>query len=437
MKKRQIFLTFALAIVVRLIAGVISHPWDIQTFYNFFVDLAKNVSPYETMRYLSSLARLHSVSGWDYNFEYFAYPPLIIFIYTLPAKIYALLHPSLDYNFVISHASPVISAGLDFSILLKLPVYLADLGIGYLLYKHLDFSRAKSFLFNPYIILVSIWTFDSIMTFFLLSSVIALSKEKYSLSSVLLALGALTKFVPLFVFPSLLIYLIKKGVNFRQLLFFVLGFASTILVFVLPYLDGVKFVLDFHNSRVGGGLTPQLILQQLPYYLSNNFINFEYLIPIYHFLIPQVSTFIFLIGMLFIYYLTARFELTLNQSVIISLLGYLIFNKIINEQYVFILIPFLLFELGENYSQIKQFVYNLLWALPFAFTVVNVSILGFFFPVLHNLGIDDTQLRLYADFVTGSSIRLMFLRGTAVSFSLLCVYLLYYLVSKTKQTKVV
>lgn len=422
-----------LGLVVRLIASLFTHPWDIQTFYNFFVDLARNHSPYETMAYLSHLARAHSEVGWDYNFEYYAYPPLPILIYYLPAKLFSLIHLNLDYNFVISHAAPVVKIPWDFNLLFKLPLYLSDLGVAYLLFKKLDMKSAKWFFLNPYVILISSsWMFDSLMTFFLLLSIVLLREGRLNLSALFLAFSAVTKFVPFFVFPALIIYFIKQEYSFKKILSFIGIFVLTNLAIILPFWEGFKFVLDFHSSRVGGGLTPHLLLQQLPYYLSNNFITYKELLPIYHFVLPNIGLLFMGVGILFVYYLIIKNNLSLNQVILISLLGYLIFNKIINEQYLFIAMPFLIWDLKESPSQIKFMLYQLLWALPLAFAIINVPILGFSLPILNILDIDIRRLQLYIDWVTGSSPRLWFLRISALTFTATVVVYTWYTIKNSK-----
>ena len=138
--------------------------------------------------------------------------------------------------------------------------------------------------------------------------------------------------------------------------------------------------------------------------------------------------------MFYIYWLLIKRDFSLNQAVLISLLGYLIFNKIINEQYVFIAMPFFLWDLSENPSRFRNMLYQLLWAIPLAFAIINVPILGFSFPLLNSLGLNFSKLALYADWITGSSLRLMFLRASAILFSLTAVCYTWYTTYKTHQT---
>jgi hypothetical protein len=46
-----------LGLAIRLALIPFHHPWDLQTWYNMFVDLAHNHSPYETLRYLTYSTR--------------------------------------------------------------------------------------------------------------------------------------------------------------------------------------------------------------------------------------------------------------------------------------------------------------------------------------------------------------------------------------------
>src|SRR5258708_27552812 len=60
--RRLLWMIGGLALALRLLLIPLGHGWDLTIGYNMFVDLAKNVSPYETFHYLSHIAR---AAQWD------------------------------------------------------------------------------------------------------------------------------------------------------------------------------------------------------------------------------------------------------------------------------------------------------------------------------------------------------------------------------------
>ncbi|GAH45459.1 unnamed protein product, partial [marine sediment metagenome] len=89
---------------------------------------------------------------------------------------------------------------------------------------------------------------------------------------------------------------------------------------------------------------------------------------------PAIGAFTLTIGLLLSYYYLARRTFSLNIMILFILTAFLLFSKIVNEQYLFMLIPFLLLELSSRYSEKKELIYKLMWSLPLAFAIINVPI---------------------------------------------------------------
>lgn len=434
-KENKSFLIICLlALIPRLLLSFFNHPWDIQTFYNFFVDLAKNHSPYDTMEYLTYSTSSHLLPSFNRVpfFEYWAYPPLMVYLYWPIAKLFSLLHPYLNYDFVIAYAGPTLKVPPDFNLFFKTPIFLADFGIAWLLYRMVGKGGAKMYLFNPYIIFIgATWMFDSVMAFFLLASLYFLEKEKVVLSSSFLALGALTKFIPYLIFPVALIYLLRKG-PVKNILLYSGVFLVWNVVLLLPFWQGFSFILNFQAQRMGGGISPYLFLNDITYYLSGKQIYEGDLIPMQQFILPNLSTLMMGLGILFSYYLMIKKNLSLRVASIIVLLFYLATSRLINEQYFVILIPLLIWEIQENPEKWKKFFYQLFWAVPFAFALVNVPVLNFSYPLLNWFKVEYDVFKRVVSLFSDTSLRRVFTKGIGLIFPLLPVVFTFMLIDERR-----
>lgn len=427
-KYKNFFILALVALIPRLLLSFFNHPWDIQTFYNFFVDLSKFHSPYETMEYLSHSTQSRIIP--EYNrlayFEYWAYPPLMVLLYWPIAVLYSFFHPGMDYNFVIAYNTPDLRVPLEFNLFFKLPIFLADIGIAYLLYKMVGKGGAKAFLFNPYVIFIgATWMFESIMTFFLLLAVYLLEKGKIVSSSVSLAFAALTKFVPYLIFPIAVIYLIKKRVPTLDLVKYIGVFAIVNILVIAPFWEGMKFVLKFHAERMGGNISPYIFFNDINYYLSGKRIVEADLLPLQQYVFPAISTLIMGLGLIFAYYLFLRKNISLIRGSLIVLLIFFATTRLVNEQYLILLLPFLLWEIYEFPEGWKKVFYQLIWAIPLAFSIVNVPILNFTYSLFNWFQIDFSSFERLVNLFSDTSLRRLFLKALGVTFP---VVLLSYLV---------
>jgi len=130
--------------------------------------------------------------------------------------------------------------------LIKLPVILADLAVGVVVYRFI-LNRTKNltsarrglslWLFNPLVIYVSsiYGMFDSLPALFMLLSVCSFVEARYDLSAVCLAIGVAFKTYPIITVPLFLMFLVNMGkrsqaVRYAEILILVLSLLS------LPFL---------------------------------------------------------------------------------------------------------------------------------------------------------------------------------------------------------
>jgi hypothetical protein len=222
-RRRLLWTIGLLGLALRIILLPIGHWWDLTVDYNTFIDLARNVSPYTTMQYLSHIAY---ASGWDYNYEYYAYPPVPLYIYYPLAHIYAWLHPGATYYIPVSGTYAMPDLSFDFFLLLKLPIWIADFLIAALLGRMSGTIRGfRDYLLNPYVLLVSgAWTFDAIGVLGLVLSVYYVQKGKMVPSGLALAFGTMVKFIPAVAAPTIALYLIKKKRPVREIVLYLAAY---------------------------------------------------------------------------------------------------------------------------------------------------------------------------------------------------------------------
>ncbi len=382
--RRLLWMIGLLALLLRVLLLPLGHWWDLTIDYNVFIDLIKNHSPYDTFTYLSHIAR---ASGWDTVYEYYAYPPVPLYIYFPLAKLYGLLHPQADYFIAVSGSYAVPNLSLDFFFLLKAPIWIADFLIAALLARMSGTIRGfRDYLLNPYVLLISgAWTFDAIMVLGLVAGVYAIYRGKMVHAGIALAFGTMVKFFPAIAVPTVLIYLIKKKRPFKEIVLFLASYGVACLIFLGPYLQGVLTVLGFHGTRPGGGMNWQFL------WTAGDLFPFsDYLRPV----LDTLSVFgtpTLAITMLLAYWYIWWAEMTLNRMIIVTLLGFFIGSKLINEQYALLIIPFAWLE-AYRLQGAWRWIYRLFWMIPLAFAIVHVPIDRFFWLFYHMIWKDGAAI---------------------------------------------
>lgn len=373
--RRLLWMIGLLALLLRVLLLPLGHWWDLTIDYNVFIDLIKNHSPYDTFTFLSHIARS---AGWDTVYEYYAYPPVPLYIYYPLAKLYGLLHPHATYFIAVSGSYAVPNLSLDFFFLFKAPIWIADFLIAALLARMSGTIRGfRDYLLNPYVLLISgAWTFDAIMVLGLVAGVYALYRRKMIWAGVALAFGTMVKFFPIIAVPTALIYLIKKERPFKEIVLFLAAYGVACLLFLGPFAQGVLTVLNFHGTRPGGGMNWQYIWEA-----GQLFTNTDYLQPV-QYALAAFGTPTLAIAMLLTYWYIWKADMTLNRMIIVTLLGFFIGSKLINEQYALMIIPFAWLE-AYHLQRGWRWIYRLLWMIPLAYAIVHVPIDRFFWLFYH------------------------------------------------------
>ncbi len=377
---------FGGAVVLRLLATPLNHPWDTQVWYNFMADLVQQHSPYDSFRELSFAARS---GGQGLYYEYYAYPPGLIYLYYPLAHLYSsLFDPQMTPHFPAPGMLPAWAAPYSFTLLFKLPVIGADLATAVLLRRMAGLRAATLYLYNPYVILMSVWMFDSLMVLCLVAALYWLEAGRIERAALALAAGTLLKYVPIFVVPAVLIYLWHRRYSLRQIGGrFGLVYVLAVAVPVLPFWDGLLFVLGFHADRAGGGLSWQEVRYFLTvWFEANNWdayvLNFS----------GAFGNILLGLGLLLTYGLIYRARLSALASFVAALVGYLAFTKLVNEVYVLPLLPLLLIALARQPWPALDRCYRLLWSLPVVYCLLNVPIFFFGLTFLGNFEAVDGRI---------------------------------------------
>lgn len=375
---RRLLWTIALlALALRLVLLPIGHWWDLTVDYNTFIDLIKGNSPYDTLRYLSNYAQS---AQWGNAYEYWAYPPIMLYIYGPLAHIFGTLHPHADYFFPVSGAMSMPRLPIDFYLWLKLPMWVADFLIAALLARMTGTIRgARDYLLNPYVLLISAaWTFDSVMVLGLVAGVYWLQRGKFAWSGLALAFGTMVKFVPAIAVPTGVLYLIKKKRPLHEIAIFVCVYAVSCLIFLGPYFKGLLSVLSFHSARVGGGMNWEVIWE-----LYTLFPSTANLKPI-QYAIGAFGTPTLIIVMLLAYWYAYTTDMSFNRMMLVTVLGFLIGSKLVNEQYALSIFPFALIE-AQRLEGAWRWFYRAFWIIPLLFAVFNVPIDRFLWLFYHTV----------------------------------------------------
>jgi len=370
-----------LAVGVRLLLVPLTHTWDGQTWANVFAELARSGNPldaihqpYETMRELSLLT---AAAGRHMDFyEYWAYPPLQLYVYWPLAHLYTFLGGRLDPSFVVQPAmiAPSLSAGL--LLLIHTPNIVADVAALYLM-RALGVSlvNLRRYAFNPLVLLVGIWTFDAVMVAFLLLGLYWAERGRPTLSGVAIALGAATKFVPLVALPVVLLSTLDSTLPLRrrvaQCVITLLTCLGVLALVVWPVLDGVVYVVQFQLQRFGAGLS----LAQTPTTLAGP--NGDWRPPVDAYASAELGGLVLPLTLLAGSYLVVRWRLSVNSAFFVLVLAFLAGAKVVNEPYALSALALGTIELDRRPTSTLEAGYLLLWLAPFAYAMLNTPAWGF------------------------------------------------------------
>jgi hypothetical protein len=199
---------------------------DFQVYINAAADFTNKINPYE--RTTKSFSDPNAMAGHG-----FSYLPGFLFLY-LPFYI-------ITRNYQ------------DFSVVCKIPVLLADIGICILLFKQLSkqskwaaFFAVAVWFFNPYFVLKQNFVYmDPVPIFFMLLALIYLGKKEGK-SAIFYAVACVFKTFPVILFP---IFLLKTKNKLRFLAWGAIPFILVSLPFLHDPLTYIKGALLVHSDR--------------------------------------------------------------------------------------------------------------------------------------------------------------------------------------------
>ena len=393
-----------LAIGIRLVLLPLSHTWDAQTWVNTLAQLGLPGPlmevlhrPYETMRELSLLTQADG-SHLDF-YEYWAYPPLMLYVYWPVAKIYALSGGHLATFFPAQPTFYAPSIPLAMQAVIHLPMLLADLGSLFVM-RGLGVSMAglRWYAVNPLVLLIGVWTFDSVMVFFLLLAIFFADRKRWFPASVALGLGAATKYIPLVVLPAFIVSILLSAASWREVLragtTLALGLGGTLAALVLPFAGGVAYALQFQTARFGGNLTVEQLwriwarLAEYPgwqdsWQLYASTILGALLLPL-----------ALLVGCWIIVHSPGG----IAANCLMLVLAFLAGSKLVNEPYVLAALALLTVEVDHYRSDLLVGCRSIMWILALAYASVNTPLWAFFFSMAQQLSAPAGQaIRTWVD----------------------------------------
>ena len=222
-------------------------------------------------------------------------------------------------------------------LMLKVPLILSSLAVGYYLYRREGWGVARFWFYGiPVWMVMWQYQFDPIMVMFTVIGAYCLLDGRISRSGLLLGIGASFKYVPFLMVPFIL-----KGLReAREKVKFLASFSLPILLSTAPFLmvdisDAVKKTFGFHMERY-----PQMLsIFNIPYVISYytlhgwDWINYLWL-PLF------AGTYLWLLWRM-------RVDLEDKDSLFAAFaaatLTFILFNKVSNPQYILWPYPFLVY----------------------------------------------------------------------------------------------
>jgi len=370
-----------LAVGVRLLLVPLTHTWDGQSWANLFGELAHSANPFEAVRQpyetMRELSLLTAAAGRRTDFyEYWAYPPLQLYVYWPLAHLYTFLGGTLEPRFAVQPATIAPTLRVPLLALIHAPNIVADVIALYIMRAlGVSLRGLRRYAFNPLVLLVGVWTFDAVMVAFLLLGLYWAERGRPTLSGVALAFGAATKFVPLVALPVVLLSILETAQplrrRLRQLVIAALTCLGTLALIVLPVVGGVVYIVQFQWLRFSAGLSAAQMLTvsgprtgdwqpSLQAYASVEFGSL---------LLPLAL----LVGS----YLVVRLRLPLSSAFFVLVLAFLAGAKVVNEPYAMSALALATIELDRRPSSSLEAGYLLLWLAPFAYAMLNTPAWGF------------------------------------------------------------
>ncbi|MCD6323984.1 MAG: hypothetical protein J7L55_02605 [Desulfurococcales archaeon] len=356
------------AIAVRILfAALFFHIWDVVAFQEALHQFFSGGNVYAFVA--KKTEELVQATGMNLHYEGYAY---------LPHALYILAPFYLAYRALGGVPEPIKGVEGTFYILkmyllpdvylfllfIKLPLILADAATSYLLYRWFGRKYGWAYALNPYVVFITaFWgAFDGLVAFFLFTAVVMELKERSTLSGFLYGVSLMKFYTGLAVIP-LLYHAGKKGRD--RLGKFITGVvisqAPTIYYFIKDPASFLTATVFFHGSRVGNGVTPLNVLQEIH--------NFAFSVRV-----SAVASLIALFAWGLVSYYVVKKDLSLPEAVVLTIMSGLFLGKIVHEQYLLGIFPLLLLS---DYDKVKT-----LGNLMLLFAVFNTGLIYFATPVM-------------------------------------------------------
>ena len=351
------------------------------------------------------------------NMTWIGYPPTWGFFQAALYKIYALsgIHDRFLYYYLI-----------------KQPMIIADVVVGYLLFKiisgYKDESagiRAFSFwILCPFTIVISsVWgMFDQIILVFVLGSMLFI--EETQKSALMQALGFVFKVIPLIYLPVLALVQSSKQ---RMVNYFAVAIGASIFFVLVPYLFFTHWSLGQLASvgvdvthKIGNSGNYWIIFAVYSSYHSIPAWIFQVLNPITYAWIPAIG----LASIFCVNCIRKRENLrrNLSLSLLFITLVFFLTKSIVNEQYIIYFLGLGLVDYFLIGKKRRKILFHAIWISTFVFLAANNT---YFTRFLEPLSIQYQQLDVMFENGTLGDIRLDIMLVSGLAFSAFCLaYLL-------------
>jgi Gpi18-like mannosyltransferase len=307
----------------------------------------------------------------------FTYPPLWMAVIAVFYSISRLF---------VNPALPSYVSGLVERFFIKMPLILASIGVGYILYRLLTRFTGSSnkasaaallWFLNPYVIWInSVWgMFDVFPTLCTLLSVERFFDRQYDRSALFLGMGIGFKMYPILLIPLFLLFLWRIKVNRLQIIKFLTISIGVLALISIPFL-----VWDWDSY----------VYSLTTYYTEEKGIhgvNFLQVTDSFNISVPSDYPTYLVIGVIiFIYLLLYRWhysERNLTYGILMLLFGFLATNRLVNEQYFIWAIPFGILDIVA-YNPRRKWLFHGIWIAFLAFMFSHILIFQFFRPLIVN-----------------------------------------------------
>ena len=327
--RRELKIALVIGFVSRLLVSpFFAHPWDMYIWIRSGELALQNLNIYVVGNPV------------DYPWGFYAYPPTWLY-WLMAVTIMAKIIGSLMFQVF----------------LIKLPIIVADILVGYLIYRvgllvglgeDRSFKASLIWLFNPITFFMSsVWgMFDSISVLFMLLGIHQLIRGRYVNSGILFGVGASVKLFPALMIPPAVIYLVyrSKQASIKEaILNIILPSLVTFTILSTPFLSTPieYFTRILQHTKSVGSFTYWVLLSNLV-----NLSSFWFIYVI-----------IFLAGVIIAYrrFRGSEWNEFINMSAA-TMAIFLAVSPKVNIQYLLTLFPLL--TLSKNFWKYRQLLLN-------------------------------------------------------------------------------